>query len=71
MTSCMRHLYARVPRAPTQVAWSPLPVPLFPARRDGKNSQSRERGATLQRKGQMGEEVNLARYSIYAKHSPN
>lgn len=71
MTSCMRHLNAGVPRAPNQVAWSPLSVPLFPVRRDGKESQRRERGTTFQRKGQMGEEVNLARHSIYVKHSPN
>lgn len=29
------------------------------------------RDTTLRRKGQMGEEVNLARHSLYVKHSQN
>lgn len=71
VTSCIGHLNTGVPRAPTQVAWSPLPVPLFPAWRDVKDSHRREGTLHFREKGQMGEEVDLTRNSLYVKHSPN
>lgn len=48
------------------------PPPCAPlSSQEGCDGQPEEgRDATLQRKGQMGEEVNLARHTLYVKHSP-